>query len=150
MKIVSACLVGVNCNYKGENKLNKKLFEEFKRGELHPVCPEILGGQPVPRPPAEIVNGTGFDIVSGNYKTKVVNPDGTDVTQEFIKGASIVQKIAKLIGAKEAILKARSPSCGCGQIYDGTFSGKLIDGDGVTTALLKKNGIKIYTDEKLE
>lgn len=145
MKLVSACLVGIKCNYKGEDKLNQKLFEEFRGGYLYPVCPEVLGGQPIPRPPAETKYGTGLDVLSG--RVHVVNPDGSDITKEFVKGAFEVLRIAKIVGAKEAILKARSPSCGCGKIYDGSFSGKLIDGDGVTTALLKKNGIKVITDE---
>jgi uncharacterized protein YbbK (DUF523 family) len=145
MKIVSACLIGINCTWKGENKLNNKLFEEFKKGNLYPVCPEILGGQPTPRPNAEIKGGTGLDVLEG--RTKVLEPSGKDVTEQFIKGAQEVLRIAKLIGAKEAILKARSPSCGCGKTYDGTFSKTLIEGDGVTTALLKKNGIKVYTEE---
>jgi uncharacterized protein YbbK (DUF523 family) len=145
MKIVSACLVGINCNYKSENKLNPKIYEDFEKGGLFPVCPEVFGGQPIPRPPAEIRNGTGLDVLEG--KAKVINPDGSNVTSYFVKGAFEVLKIAKTIGAKEAILKARSPSCGCGKTYDGTFSGILIKGDGVTTALLKKNGIKVYTEE---
>lgn len=147
MKLVSACLIGINCNYKGKNNLNKKLFEEFKKGELFPVCPEILAGQKIPRPNAEIVNGTGLDAIEG--RAKIVDRHGNDITEEFIKGANEVLNIAKTLGVEEAILKARSPSCSCGKIYDGIFSEKLIDGDGVTTALLKKNGIKVKTDEEI-
>ncbi len=146
MKLVSACLLGINCNYKGKSKLTKKLLEEFKEGGMYPVCPEILGGESIPRPPAEIKQGTGSDVLAG--KVKVVNPTGEDVTSEFLKGASETLRIAKAVGAKEAILKARSPSCGSGKIYDGTFSGTLVDGDGVTTALLKKNGIRVTTEEE--
>lgn len=148
MKIVSACLVGINCNYKGENKLNEKLFEEFKRGNLFPVCPEVYGGQSVPRPNAEITGGTGLDVLGG--RARVIESDGKDVTEQFIKGAQKVLEIAKYLGVEEAILKARSPSCGCGETYDGTFSRKLINGDGVTAALLKINRIKVFTDENYE
>jgi len=145
MKIVSACLIGINCNWKGENKLNQKIFEEFRKGNLYPICPEVLGGQPTPKLNAEIKGGTGLDVLEG--RAKVVEINGKDVTERFIKGAQEVLRIAKTIGAKEAILKARSPSCGCGKTYDGTFSHSLVDGDGVTCALLRKNGIKVYTEE---
>ena len=141
MKLVSACLVGVNCNFEGKNWLNPKLFEEFAKGDLFPVCPEVLGGLPVPRVPAEIQGGHGADVLDG--KAKVVNMEGVDVTCQFMKGASEVLRIAQTIGAKEALLTEKSPSCGCGLIFDGSFSDKFISGDGVTAALLKKNGIKV-------
>ena len=146
MKLVSACLLGINCNYKGKSKPNQKLIEEFKGGLLYPVCPEVLGRMGVPHPPAEISGGTGLDVING--KAKVMTSDGADVTKKFIDGAFAVLAIAESIGAKEAVLKARSPSCGCGKIYDGTFSDTLIDGDGVTAALLKKNGLKVVTEEE--
>ena len=122
-------------------------MELFKDGKLIPVCPEKLGGLPIPRPPAEIKNGQGRDVLAG--KARVKNKSGKDVTVNFIKGAKEVLKIAKALEVKEAILKARSPSCGCDKIYDGTFTGKLTRGDGVTTALLKKNKIKVITEEDL-
>jgi uncharacterized protein YbbK (DUF523 family) len=145
MKLVSACLLGINCNYKGEGKPNPKLIEEFKEGLLYPVCPEVLGRMKIPRPAAEISGGTGLDVIDG--KAKVIDANGADVTKNFMDGAFAVLGIAKSVGAKEAVLKARSPSCGCAKIYDGTFSGNLIDGDGVTAALLKKNGVKVMTEE---
>ncbi len=141
MKLVSACLVGVNCNFEGKNWLNPKLLEEFLKGELFPVCPEVLGGLPVPRVPAEIQGGDGSDVLSG--KAKVVNERGVDVTSQFVAGAFAALRIAQSVGAKEALLIEKSPSCGCGLIFDGTFSDKCIEGDGVTAALLKKNGIKV-------
>jgi uncharacterized protein YbbK (DUF523 family) len=147
MKLVSACLLGINCNYKGNNSLNEKLLEEFKKGELFPVCPEILGCQSIPRKDAQIKGGSGNDVINGS--AKVVEPDGNDVTCQFIDGAKKVVEIAKTLNVKEAILKARSPSCGCGKIYDGTFSRTLIDGDGVTSALLKRNGIKVISNEEI-
>ena len=97
--------------------------------------------------PLEIQGGTGKDVLDG--KCKVKNIKGEDVTQEFIRGAEETLRIAKLFKASQLIGKSRSPSCGCGQIYDGTFSNKPIDGDGVTTALLKRNGIKVISEEEL-
>jgi len=136
MKIVSSCLIGVNCKYNGKNNLNSKILNEFKKGQMIPVCPEQLGGLATLRVPAEIV------------RKKAITREGKDVTEEFTKGAEETLNIAKISGAKEAILKQNSPSCGCGKIYDGTFSGKLVNGDGLTTALLKKNGIKVISDEE--
>ena len=141
MKLVSACLIGVNCNFEGKNWLNPKLFEEFAKGGLFPVCPEVLGGLPIPRVPAEIKGGDGSDVLRG--RAKVITEKGVDVTCEFIKGAQEVLRIAQSIGAKEALLTEKSPSCGCGMIFDGSFSNKFTAGDGVTAALLKKNGIKV-------
>lgn len=141
MKLVSACLIGVNCNFEGKNWLNPKLLEEFKEGKLFPVCPEVLGGLSVPRVPAEIQNGDGADVLNGD--AKVMNEKGIDVTDQFLKGAQETLKIAKAVGAKEALLIEKSPSCGCGKIFDGSFSGKFVAGDGVTAALLKENGIKV-------
>ena len=123
MKLVSACLIGVNCNFEGKNWLNPKLLEEFAKGGLFPVCPEVLGGLPVPRVPAEIQGGDGSDVLEG--KAKVVNMEGIDVTSQFMKGAYEALKIAQAVGAKEALLIEKSPSCGCGQIFDGSFSGKF-------------------------
>jgi uncharacterized protein YbbK (DUF523 family) len=138
MKLVSACLIGIKCRYDGKSNLNKECFELFKRGKLIPVCPEQLGGLQTPREKSEIQkNG------------KILTKSGKDVTENFIKGARETLKLAKLLGAKEAILKSKSPSCGCGKIYDGTFSGKLIKGDGVTVALLKKNKIIVITEAGL-
>lgn len=141
MKLVSACLLGVNCNFEAKNWQQKTLLEEFAKGNLFPVCPEVLGGLTVPRVPAEIQGGDGGDVLDG--KACMVNMDGVDVTSQFLKGAQAALSIAKNIGATEALLTERSPSCGCGKIFDGTFSDKLKDGDGVTAALLKRNGIKV-------
>ena len=138
MKLCSACLLGIKCRYDGKNKFNRKVIEISKREELIPVCPEQLGGLKTPREESEIQ-------VDGNVKTK----SGKDITAELKKGAEEVLKIVKKFGITEAILKQKSPSCGCGKIYDGTFSGKIIEGDGITTELLKKNGIKIKTEEDL-
>jgi uncharacterized protein YbbK (DUF523 family) len=142
MKLVSACLLGINCNFEGKNNLRAEILEEFKKGELYPVCPEVLGGLSVPRTPAEIQGGDGLDVIEG--KAYVYNMQNIDVTDEFMKGAYEVLRIAEIINAKEALLIEKSPSCGCcGVIFDGTFSDKFRPGDGVTAALLKKKGIKV-------
>ncbi len=144
MKIlVSACLLGVNCRYDGGNSRNENAIDRNKTDELIPVCPEEAGGLPTPRPAVEIVGGDGNDVLDG--KAKVMTPDGEDKTDEFLKGAQHALEMAQSQGATSVILKARSPSCGCGKIYDGSFSGTLISGDGVTTALLKRHGIEVIS-----
>ncbi len=137
MKICSACLLGIKCRYDGKDKRNKKVINLSKTEVLIPVCPEQLGGLSTPREPAE------------QRGKKVFTKSGKDVSENFRRGAEQVLRTAKLYGIKEAILKQKSPSCGCGQIYDGSFSGKVIKGDGVTSLLLKKNGIKVITEEDL-
>ncbi|HSQ49454.1 MAG TPA: DUF523 domain-containing protein [Candidatus Deferrimicrobiaceae bacterium] len=141
MKLVSACLLGVNCNFEGKNWLNVELQAEFMKGTLFPVCPEVLGGLGVPRVPSEVVGGDGGDVLDG--KAKVVNMLGVDVTEQFVKGAFAVLAIAKSVGASEAMLIEKSPSCGCGEIFDGTFQNKFKVGEGVASALLKRNGVKV-------
>ncbi len=138
MILVSACLLGVNCQYNGESDFTKELLEFLKnKGEFITVCPEVLGGLPIPRDGAEIV------------ANKVKTTKGNDVTKKFLEGAEKVLKFAKENNVDLAILKAKSPSCGVGMIYDGTFSRKLIAGDGITAALLRKNGIKVMTEKDL-
>lgn len=145
MIIVSACLCGINCKYSGGNNLNEEVLKLFREGKAIPVCPEQLGGLTTPRAVCEIYNSTGAEVLDG--KGKVVERDGNEVTKEFIKGAEETLKIAKECGAELAILKQRSPSCGSGIIYDGSFSGKKISGNGVTAELLIRNGIKVYSEE---
>ena len=135
--LCSACLLGLSCRYDGNSRPNNKVIELIKDYILIPVCPEQLGGLPTPRECSEI---------SG---TKVFTKSGRDVTQNFVHGAKQTLYIAKLLGIKKAILKQYSPSCGCGKIYDGSFSGKIIEGDGVTTKLLKEEGIFVVSDEEL-
>jgi uncharacterized protein YbbK (DUF523 family) len=137
MKLCSACLLGIKCRHDGKSAFNRKVVAILRKEVLIPVCPEQLGGLPTPREPAER---------SGE---KVFTQSGKDVTREFEKGAEQVLRIARLFGIREAIMKQGSPSCGCGKIYDGSFSKKIIVGDGVTVALLKKNGIKVITEEEL-
>jgi len=135
--LCSACLLGVKCRYDGKLKPNKKVLNLTRKAILIPVCPEQLGGLPTPREAAE------------RKGKKVITKSGKDVTKNFKMGAKQVLKLAKLFGIKKAILKQRSPSRGSGQIYDGTFSGTIIKGDGVTAALLKRNGIEIISEENL-
>ena len=137
MKLCSACLLGVNCRYDGKNALNKKVIALAKKETLIPVCPEQLGGLPTPRECCELKG------------KKAVTKSGKDLTKPFSKGAAETLRIAQSLGVKQAILKQRSPSCGSGKIYDGTFSGKIIKGSGITAALLKKNGIKVVSEEEL-
>jgi uncharacterized protein YbbK (DUF523 family) len=137
MKLCSACLLGINCRYDGKIIPNDEVIRLAKREILIPVCPEQLGGLSTPREPAE-QNGE-----------KVITISGVDVTHHFMKGAEQVLSLAQIYGIKEAILKQESPSCGCGRIYDGTFSNRLIPGDGVTAMLLKKNKIEVITEEDL-
>ena len=139
MKIVSACLVGLNCRFNGQNKISEELIDALKRGELIPLCPEQLGGLPTPRSPSRIVEGNGYDVLEG--KTRVVNQRDEDVTENFIRGAMEVLKIARTLDVEEAILESKSPSCGCERIYD-EISGEFIESDGVLTALLRRNGIQ--------
>lgn len=139
MKIlVSACLLGTECRYDGSGGINESVLELSDKYQLIPVCPEQLGGLPTPRKPAEISNGL------------VIDRDGLDVTAQFRKGAEEVLKLGKLFHCSHAILKSRSPSCGCGKVYDGTFTGNLISGDGLTTELLIQNGIKVINDEEID
>ena len=137
MKIVSACLAGENCRWDGKSRPCKKVIELVEKGEAIAICPEQLGGLSTPRIPAEQI---------GN---RIYTKEGRDVTKEFYKGAEEVLKIAKKNNCLEAILKSKSPSCGSGMVYDGTFSGNLIYGDGVLTRLLKEHSIKVYTEEEI-
>lgn len=148
MILVSACLLGVCCKYSGGDNKNNRVIELMKKHSLIPICPEQLGGLSTPRKPAEIQAEDAKEVLEG--KGKVLNTCGEDVTQNFIKGAYEALKIAELYNAKIAILKSKSPSCGCGLIYDGSFSGKLKRGNGVTAELLIQNGIKVYTEEDID
>ncbi|AIO18544.1 hypothetical protein KQ51_00664 [Candidatus Izimaplasma bacterium HR1] len=131
--LISSCLIGDNCKYNGGNNFDKIAKALFDKGLAISVCPEVLGGLDTPRVPAEIV------------KDKVINKEGIDVTIEYIKGADSTLKTALDNDIKIAILQARSPSCGSKEIYDGTFSGKLIKGEGRTTKLLRESNIKVIT-----
>jgi len=135
--LVSACLLGINCKYSGDNNLNNKIIEYLKDKEVIPICPEQLGGLKTPRIASEIVGD------------KVINREGQDVTKEYKKGAEESLYIAKLLGVKKALLKESSPSCGSNTIYDGTFTGNKINGIGITAKLLKENGIEVISENEV-
>ncbi len=145
MYLISACLCGINCKYNGGNNYHPYFQKLLHENKVVPVCPEDLGGLPTPRTPCEIYAGGGEAVLKGH--NKVINKDGIDVTSNFLKGAYKTLTLAQNSGIKMAILKSRSPSCGVGQIYDGSFNSILIPGDGVTTALLKKCGFTVISDE---
>lgn len=140
MILVSKCLTGCPCRYDGQSKPDPEIAFLAERGEAVAVCPEQLGGLPTPRVPAELT-GTGEDVLDGKAQAKT--RDGRDVTREFICGAFKTLAIAQKNGIKHAILKGKSPSCGMGEIYDGGFNGTLTTGNGVTAALLLRNGITV-------
>lgn len=142
MYLISACLVGVNCKYNGENNIDERIIRLIKNNKGILICPEQLGGLSTPRLPAEIV-------AINNGKKIVKDNKDIDVTEEFCKGAYESLKIAKLYNIKNAILKSKSPSCGYGKIYDGSFSNELVKGNGITADILEENGIKIYTEEDI-
>lgn len=150
MKIVSACLAGVSCRWNGKSSLNKKVKEMVENGEAMAACPEVLGGLPVPRKPAGICGGLGEDVLIGKAKVRTVG-DGEDQTIYYIRGAEEFLKMAKSRNVETAILRNKSPSCGCGKTWqlDDKFKNHLVDGDGVATALLKRNGIRVISDEDL-
>lgn len=139
MKImVSACLLGENCKYNGANNLSEKVMKFIEGHEVISVCPEVMGGLSTPRIPSEIVNGV------------VTAADGRNVDAEFRKGAQIGLELAKENDVDLVILQSRSPSCGVKQVYDGTFSGNKIDGQGIFVQLLIENGYKVIDVEDLE
>lgn len=136
MKImVSACLLGDNVKYNGGNNKNDELILFLKDYEVIKVCPEVFGGLSTPRDPSEILNN------------KVITINGMDVTDKFMEGAKKTLEVARKNNVKIAILKKNSPSCGSNSIYDGTFSHNIVDGDGITTKLLKENGIIVFDEE---
>ncbi|MBQ2890955.1 MAG: DUF523 domain-containing protein [Clostridia bacterium] len=135
--IVSACLLGESCRYDGQSKPCEKVIELSEKYNLIPVCPEVMGGLKTPRHPSEIIGES------------VIGKDGSDNTKEYKKGAEIALSIALQNDAKKAVLKAKSPSCGKGRIYDGTFSGTLKEGDGITAKLFMENEIEVLTENEI-
>ncbi|MBS7530066.1 DUF523 domain-containing protein [Hazenella sp. IB182353] len=144
-KIVSACFAGVQCRYDAKHNQVTKIQRLVQEGKAIPVCPEQMGGLTTPRNPAEIVGGDGKDVLAGN--AQVIDNQGNDVTKAFIRGAYEALAMAQRVGAKEAILKERSPSCGSCMIYDGSFTGNKREGLGVTAALLEQHGIHVSSEE---
>lgn len=144
MILISACLSGVSCRYNGKSNTISEI--ETLKHDLIQVCPEQLGNLPTPRPPAEIQNGTGKDVI--DMKTAIITKQGLDVTKQFLTGAQRVLELASKHNIAFAIFQERSPSCGVRYCYDGSFSGKLIRGQGITTAMLSQNGFTVFSDEE--
>ena len=138
--LVSACLLGVCCRYDGRGNPSAQVLDLLKRDDLEliPVCPEQLGGLPTPRLPSERV------------EDRIINRAGEDVTDQFQRGAAEALRLARSYGCDVAGLKERSPSCGCGRIYDGSFTGTLTEGNGVTTELLLSAGIQVVGESRIE
>lgn len=145
MLVVSACLAGMKVRYNGTDCLEDVIGEMVRSGKAVTVCPELLGGFQTPRAPAEIQGGTGEDVLDGT--ARVLDRSGTDVTDQYVAGAAETLATCRKMGATEIVLKENSPSCGSSMIYNGDFSGEKIPGEGVTTALLKRNGIKVWSEE---
>lgn len=137
MIIVSACLAGVECRYNGQDFSVPEVIEMVRKGQAIPICPEILAGLPIPRCSVE------------QYDGRILSKEGQDLTTEYERGAKIALQIAQVVGCKKAILKSKSPTCGCGKIYDGTFSGRLITGEGIFCTLLKNANIGVCTEDEL-
>ena len=135
--LVSSCLLGANCRYNGGGELREELVALSKEHHLIPVCPEIYGGLATPRDPAEIIGD------------KVITCNGADVTAQYEKGAEEVVKLAKLFDCKYAVMKERSPSCGYGKIYDGSFAHVVIDGNGRASDLLSQNGVQVFGESRI-
>lgn len=136
--LVSACLLGENCKYSGGNNYTPAIEALREKFDVIPVCPEQLGGLPTPRTPSERAGA------------RVLSRGGADVTEAFRQGAEKTLEIARESGAARAVLQERSPSCGSERVYDGTFSGTLVPGQGVTAELLEKNGIRVYSGDRME
>ncbi|MBQ3079171.1 MAG: DUF523 domain-containing protein [Clostridia bacterium] len=135
--LVSACLLGVNCRYDGKGNAIDGMDMLGEIANIVPFCPEAYGGLTTPREPSEIVNG------------RVLSKSGADVTAQYEKGAYECAKTAKMLSCRYALMKDRSPSCGNGIIYDGTFSGRLVPGDGVSVKMLKSEGVRVFNAEKI-
>ncbi len=142
--LVSACLTDVHCRYDARSSGRESLMALARGGRVVALCPEVAGGLGVPREPADIVGGTGEDVLDG--RARVVTHGGRDVTADFLRGARAVLEVALGQGVTTAVLKSRSPSCGVGQIYGPDRVLKA--GDGVTAALLRRHGIRVISDEE--
>ncbi len=144
MILVSACLLGLACRYDGGHNRCPALDNLAAAGLCLPVCPEQLGGLPTPRPPAEITGGDGAAVLAG--RAGISRQNGADLTAPFLNGVRQTLFLVRAIPVTAAVLKARSPSCGVGAIYDGTFTRTLRQGNGVLAAALAELGIPLYTE----
>lgn len=145
--IVSACLAGIDCTFRGGNKRLPAVSRLVRNGSALPVCPEVMGGLATPRENAEIVGGGGEEVLAG--AARVVSISGRDLTRHYLRGAAMALAIARRAGITRAILKSKSPACGCGRIYDGTFREFLTAGNGVLAALLLRHGFTVLTERDI-
>jgi len=145
--LVSSCLAGLKVRYNGTDSLDNRIQKLLSENKAITVCPELLGGFSIPREPAEIVGGDGEDVLNG--KAIVVEKSGRDVSDLYVNGAYVTLNKAQELGATTIILKEYSPSCGSSMIYNGEFKGNKIPGIGVTTALLRRNGLQVISEENL-
>lgn len=147
MILVSSCLAGFKVRYNGTGSLDDRIQKLLLEGKAITICPELLGGFLTPREPAEIIGGDGEDVLDG--KATVIEKSGRDVTNLYVKGAYMTLKKAQELGVTTVVLKEYSPSCGSSVIYNGEFKGTKVQGVGVTTALLRRNGLKVISEENL-
>ncbi|WP_433885848.1 DUF523 domain-containing protein [Pseudomonas vranovensis] len=147
--LVSACLLGQPVRYDGRASGQPELLQQWQnQGRIVPLCPEVAGGLPTPRPPAEIPGGQGAAVLEGN--AQVLTVTGEDVSAQFLAGAQLALTLVRRHGIRIAVLKSGSPSCGNVLTYDGTFSGTKVAGEGVTTALLRREGVQVFSELELE
>ncbi|MGC8838130.1 MAG: DUF523 domain-containing protein [Anaerolineae bacterium] len=146
--MVSGCLLGLLCRYDGGHCLDPRLTLWAARGRLVPICPEVAGGLPIPRPLAEIQGGPAEAILTG--RAVIRNVEGQDVTGPYLAGAKATLALARRVGARVAILKERSPSCGSHVVYDGTFHRNLIPGQGLTALVLRAAGLQVFSEEEMD
>lgn len=146
--LVSACLLGTGCNHEGRGSPRARVQGLSESARLVPICPEVVGGLSTPRDAAEIVGGDGADVLEGT--ARVMTAAGHDVSGAYRRGAAAAVELARAVGATQAVLKARSPSCGADSVYDGTFTRTLHPGPGVTAEALRAAGIDVVSDEDLE
>ncbi len=147
MIVVSSCLAGLQVRYNGSDSLNEKIKALIDKKEAVAVCPELLGGFQTPREPCEIKGGTGYDVLDG--RAVVIDKSGADVTDLYVDGAYKTLAIVKQLQASTVVLKENSPSCGSSYIYNGNFDGEKQKGSGVTTALLRREGIEVISENDL-
>ncbi|MCA0985701.1 DUF523 domain-containing protein [Guptibacillus algicola] len=146
MILVSSCLAGLKVRYDGQHSLNDKIRKLVEENKAISICPELLGGFSTPREPCEIIGGDGEDVLNG--KARVNEKSGRDVTDLYLKGAYTTLDKAIEMGATIVVLKENSPSCGSSMIYNGEFTGSRVQGNGVTSALLKRNGLRVISEEQ--
>lgn len=147
--LVSACLLGQPVRYDGRASGHPDLLQRWQaEGRVVPLCPEVAGGLPTPRPPAEIPGGQGAQVLAG--QARVIAVSGEDVSEAFLAGAQLALALVRRHGIRVAVLKSGSPSCGNRLTYDGSFSGVKVPGEGVTTALLRREGVLVFNEMELD